>query len=617
MACILPNNGEGCSVSLPENDNATDPEQKADSDMTFSYNCGETFLHLSVKSGSQTCKVVWSQGEHTVVKNLLLTRPLHSENLLNPPESEENTSQNAPNWNQLENEIYSGNSKLGNLLLSAARAGNLKLIMKICENETNVCINHEDAMGNTPLHLAAMSGSTHCVKYLVQKGADLLLENNNKSTALYVILHNIPKGENLLMEILNENVKVTTSADGKEELEISLKILCPEHKNKMALVDRLYSRHTHNNQLLTHPVLKTFIHLKWKSFQYYTWYRATIYFLYLLLLTFAVFYQDGIYATTIRSYLVPISVHLIVFCFPYFIPGHYSWTRRIAKLLLFAVPPILTIISVSIHYNAEWSGVAYLFSWLSIPLYCTSFYVISHQAGMFIFVTREIFKHCLVFFFVLLGFSMTFYVLYHDVSSEEYKNFWYTFLYTSLVLLQGASLEDYHMLDRNNTTDTTFDNGYVTYVTEALSAMRFASIITSLLFVLLVVIALLNMLIALAVRGGNELKEYGQVYHIRNQTQVLYECHEVLNVLSKWFSKCPGLLYRIPSHDRDKNKIEDRDIPRSMRNELTCLAKCKGENKGLNPLMNEMEELINEKIPTLISQIQELREGLQTELKYA
>jgi len=167
------------------------------------------------------------------------------------------------------------------------------------------------------------------------------------------------------------------------------------------------------------------------------------------------------------------------------------------------------------------------------------------------------------------------------------------------------------MLDRNNTTDTTFDNGYVTYVTEALSAMRFASIITSLLFVLLVVIALLNMLIALAVRGGNELKEYGQVYHIRNQTQVLYECHEVLNVLSKWFSKCPGLLYRIPSHDRDKNKIEDRDIPRSMRNELTCLAKCKGENKGLNPLMNEMEELMNEKIPTLISQIQKLSENFR------
>jgi len=207
--------------------------------MTFSYNRGEVFLYLSVKSGSQICKVVWNQGEHTVVKNLLITQPLHNRDMLNQPESVENTPHNALNSEpvqvhpdifleaiegqnlfQLENGINSGNSKEGNPIFSAARAGNLKLIKKICENETNVCINSKDVMGNTPLHLAAMSGSTDCVKYLVQKGADLLLENNNKCTALYVILNNVPNEENSLMEVLNENVKVTNSTDGKEELEI-------------------------------------------------------------------------------------------------------------------------------------------------------------------------------------------------------------------------------------------------------------------------------------------------------------------------------------------------------------------------------------------------------------
>jgi hypothetical protein len=622
---------------LPEKENATEPEQKADCHMTFSYDCGETFLHLFVKSGSQKCKVVWNQGENTVVKNLHITRPLHTTELLNPPELGEKTSHNAPNCNStkvcptasnkflefngvggapdLENGINSENSKTGNSLLSAARAGNLKRIKEIVKNRTSVPINYKDEKGNTPLHLAAVSGSVDCVKYLVQTGADLLLENNNKCTALFVILNNIPNGENLLMEILNENIKVTTSADGKEELEISLKILCPEHKNKMAVVDRLYARHTDNKQLLSHPVLKTLIHSKWKDFQYYMWYRALIFFLYLLLLTFFVFYQDGMYAATARSCLFLLSVHLIIFSFPYFIPGHYSWTRRISKILLFSVPPILTLVSVSIPYNAEWCGVAYLFSWLSIPQYCTSLYLISHQAGMFIFVTKEIFKHCLIFFFVITGFSITFYVLYHDMSTEDYKNFWYTFLYTILVLLQGDSLGDYDTNDRNDAAGTTSDSGYVTYVTQALSSMRFASVITSLLFVLLVIIALLNMLVALAVRGGNELMEYGQVYHLWNQTQLLYERYEVQNFLSKWLSKCPNLLYTKGSNRKDKNKIEDRDIPRSMRNELTYLAKSKFENKGFNPLMNEMEKLMNEKIPALISQIQELRESLQTELK--
>jgi len=632
MTSTLPTDIESISVNLPREDNATEPEQKADSDMAFSYNCGETFLHLSVKSGSQTCKVVWNQGEHTVVKNLHITRPFHTGDMLNTPESEEYTSHNASNCdvvqvcptesdtflnvnegqnlNQLEHGINSGNSKQGNPLLSAARAGNLKLIKNICEKKTNVSINFKDAMGNTPLHLAAMSGSADCVKYLLQKGAKLLLENNNKCTALYVILNNIPNGENFLMEILNENIKVTTLVDGKEELEISLKIICPEHKNKMAIVDRLYADHKHNKQLLSHPVLRTFIHSKWKDFQYYMWYRATIFFLYLLLLTIFVFYQEGIIADTVGYCLYLLSAHLIIFCFPYVFPGHYLWTRRIWKILLFSVPPILTLIAISIEFNAEWVGVAYLFSWLSIPLYCTTFELISHQVGIFIFVTREIFKHCLVFFFVLVGFSVTFYVLYRDLNTGEYKNFWYTFLYTTLVLLQGSNLGDKHAFIRNSTATSVAEGRHVTYVTQVLSNRRFASIITSLLFVLLVIIALLNMLVALAVRSGNELKEYGQVYHLWNQTQVLYECYEVKNVLSKLLSKFPVQLNK-PYHGKDKSVIEDRDIPRSMRNDLTYLAKCKGENKGLNPLMKEMEELMNEKIPSLISQIQETRGRLQ------
>jgi hypothetical protein len=636
MASTLPTDGTSCSVSLSENDNATEPEQKADSDMTLSYNCGENFLHLSVKSGSEKCKVVLNQGENTVVKNLLITRPLHTEDVLDPPESEKNTSHNAQkddhtkvcptesdtlldinvgqNLCQLENGKNSGNSKEGNLILSAARAGNLNLIRNICENKTNVSLSCKDEMGNTPLHLAAMSGSADCVKYLIGKGADLLMQNKNKCTALYMILKNVPNGENLLIEILNDNIKVSTLADGKEELEISVKILCPENKNKMAVVDRLYTRYTRNKELLSHPVLKTFIHLKWRDFQYYMWYRATIFFLYLLMLTIFVFRREGIFADTARYCLFLLSALLIIFCFPYLIPGHYSWFRRISKILFFSVPPILTLVSISIEYNAEWCGIAYLFSWLSIPLYCTLIYVIRHQAGMFIFVTREIFKHCLVFFFVLAGFSMTFYILYRDKNIEQYKNFWYTFLYTSLVLLQGDSLRDHHTIIRNRTAITTIETGgYVTYVTEVLSAMRFASIITSLLFVLLVIIALLNMLVALAVRGGNELIERGQVYHLRNQTQVLYECYEVQNILTKLLSKFPVELYNKRSHGKDKSKMEDSDIPMSMRNELTFLAKCKCENKGLK----EMAIVMNQKIPALISQIQKLRENLQTELKYA
>jgi hypothetical protein len=419
------------------------------------------------------------------------------------------------------------------------------------------------------------------------------------------------------MEILNEDIKVIKQADGKQELEISLKTLCPENKNMMAIVDRLYTHHKCNKELLHHPVLKTFIHLKWKDFRYFMWYRTAVFFIYLLLLTFFAFYEEEIYVAPARSCLALLSIHLIIFCLPYFIPCHHSWTRRISKILLFGVPPIMTLVSVSIDFNGEWLGLSYLLTWFSIPMYCTSFYIISQQAGMFILVTKEIFKHCVVFFFVVAGFSITFYILYHDVSTEEFSNFWFTFLYTTLVLLQGESLGDFRTRNRTSTADTTTGSGYVTFVTQALSAMRFASVITSILFVLLVIVALMNMLVALAVRGGNELMEFGQVYHLWNRAQLLYDCYEVKNKLPKCISNLQVQLCNKHPRVKDKNKILDGDIPISMRNELTYLAKCKRNNNGCNPSMNEVDESMNDNISALISQIQELSESLQTELKNA
>jgi hypothetical protein len=140
--------------------------------------------------------------------------------------------------------------------------------------------------------------------------------------------------------------------------------------------------------------------------------------------------------------------------------------------------------------------------------------MISQQTGMFLFVTKEIFKHSLVLFFVLVGFSLTFFVLYHEKDSNNFNDILQSFLYTTLVLLQGNGIDNTRIFVKNSTANATDGGGYVTYVTGTLSNMRFASIIAYIMFVFLVIIALLNMLVALAVRGGDELMEYGQVYHL-------------------------------------------------------------------------------------------------------
>jgi ankyrin repeat protein len=81
---------------------------------------------------------------------------------------------------------------------------------------------------NTPLHLAAMSRSADSVKYLIENGADLLLDNKDKHAALSMVLNSLSNVADILTEILNESIEVTKLNSGKEEFEVSMKVLCPE-----------------------------------------------------------------------------------------------------------------------------------------------------------------------------------------------------------------------------------------------------------------------------------------------------------------------------------------------------------------------------------------------------
>jgi ankyrin repeat protein len=607
--------------------------------------CGNTLLHLAAKLGSLKCvKLLLNHGGRTDVKNADLDTPLHFAANLRSSEClkalldaedkvcERNRSQNTPLHSaaeaccaesikllidhisrrsslDLEREINSTNSSMRNPLHLCSQSGSLECIKLLVENKS--ALSMADESGNNPLHYAAMSGSPDAVKYLMSNGADLVLQNKDKYTALHMVLNNFPNGEDLLKEVLDKCVEVISLKDGKETLQMSLKILCPKSKNKMAVANRLYTSYRHKKKLLLHPLLKTLIRLEWKKSKYVMWYRFSTYLLYLLALTVFVYLPpDSTLSVMFRILTGFLSVHVAFFCFPYLLPGQYSWNRRITKTLLTVVPPMLTLVSVSIPYNPEWCGVSFLLSWLSTPLYSSSIYIISQQTGMFVFITNQILEHSLVLLFVLVGFSMTFYVLYHEKSSENFSNFWYSFLYTTLVLLQGDGIGDSAMFGGNTTDNTTDGEGYISYITEALFNMRFASIIASLLFVFLVIIALLNMLVALAIRGGDELMDYGQVYHLWGQAQLLYEWHEVKRFCSKFH--ITQTYYKFRGYDYIT--IGDGDVPMSLRQELSTVAKYKSRKKESELAVAAMEKVV-EDLSRFLYEMKDMRESLMTALK--
>jgi len=85
-----------------------------------------------------------------------------------------------------------------------------------------VKINEQDIMGNTPLHNAAVSGGEQVVDFLLKKGADPTIKNNNKEIPLHkaaysgtkkaveLLLVNLPSGITLADTINAQDIKGNT-----------------------------------------------------------------------------------------------------------------------------------------------------------------------------------------------------------------------------------------------------------------------------------------------------------------------------------------------------------------------------------------------------------------------
>ena len=71
------------------------------------------------------------------------------------------------------------------LLFTASRNGNIKIVKKIFKQYKYTDVNIMDEQGNTPLHIATISNNIIIVKYLISKGACIDIKNKNGKTPLY------------------------------------------------------------------------------------------------------------------------------------------------------------------------------------------------------------------------------------------------------------------------------------------------------------------------------------------------------------------------------------------------------------------------------------------------
>ena len=171
----------------------------------------------------------------------------------------------------------------------AARENRLDSIEAILKFDKNkAALNAMDGQGKQPLHVAALNGHGPAVRLLLLHGADIaarLVDENGATTALDLIIYSVPQPTRFLEEIFDSYIEVNDFPlnDPKCEVKIKYDILIPQgtSEKQMTVLTALLnsSKQKLQERLLIHPLVETFLTLKWQKLRGFFSFIMLLYFL--------------------------------------------------------------------------------------------------------------------------------------------------------------------------------------------------------------------------------------------------------------------------------------------------------------------------------------------------
>lgn len=193
----------------------------------------------------------------------------------------------------------------GSTPLHLAAINNNLVIAKIIMKNNEETVHTMNDLGWTPLHTASHYGSRDMIILLLEEGANLASltngPNNCKTTAIDMIMNNLSKPTDFMEQVFDRYIYTNCSLqDANCEVIVDYKILAPNEKAKeqIKVIDALLKTGDHYGQrrLLVHPLLESFLCLKWKALQPFFYTMIALYAFFVMSLTIYIvsvfFYRD-------------------------------------------------------------------------------------------------------------------------------------------------------------------------------------------------------------------------------------------------------------------------------------------------------------------------------------
>ncbi|XP_045513492.1 transient receptor potential channel pyrexia-like [Pieris brassicae] len=391
-------------------------------------------------------------------------------------------------------------------------------------------IHEVNSKGWFPLHTASHHGCRDIITLLLQKGADLSGNTDGprkyRQTAIDMILNTLSMPTEFLSELFDSyiNSNCANFHDSNCEINIDYRILIPSvcEMEQMKVIEALLKTGNRYGQrkLLVHPLVKSFLHLKWKALLPFFYVIVILYSMLVSSLTIftmsVFFYKDtasnppAFLSPAIWANVVYVSVVLIILQEILYMnirsKRYFSEMETWIKFGSICLAVILPL-SINLAETADWprhiATLALLFSWIELMFLLSRFPSWGYYVLMFGKVAINVIKILLTFVFIIVGFSLSFMIQFH--TQIPFESPWAAFVKT--VVMMTSEFDYQSLFDQENSRE----------LATSLIVVRFIFLI----FLILAAIVIMNLMVGVAVNDINDLAILGNIDRLCKQVQFL------------------------------------------------------------------------------------------------
>ncbi|XP_047994510.1 transient receptor potential channel pyrexia [Leguminivora glycinivorella] len=422
-------------------------------------------------------------------------------------------------------------------------------------------VNKKDEYGFTPLHLAALDGLSACVETLIYHGADVTTRSKKGNSALNVIARKTPASLAMITRKLDCAITLHHSQTTNREVELELdfrSILQHCYPREISYLNTFVDEG--QKEVLLHPLCSAFLYIKWEKIRKYYIARLFLSFIFVLCLTLYVLtalahncyngskdmeetiqeqelcQKQSILGDLLRKnpFVIEMQWWVLagitifeIFRKVYGIAGYSTVKQYLMQseniIEWFVIISVFLISYIYTNITYTWQNhigaFAVLAGWTNLMMMIGQLPVFGTYVAMYQKVQKEFAKLLMAYSCILVGFTISFCVIFPDSSS--FANPFMGFI-TVLTMMIGELNLDLLLNEPDGNDPPLF--------------LEFSAQITYVLFLLFVTVVLMNLLVGIAVHDIQGLRKTAGLSKLVRQTKLI--SYMELALFNGYMPKC-------------------------------------------------------------------------------